>query len=113
MILKFYISIIISIYILSDNCVVTFNFGRIFQKFNSKVDVNNVISNGLHNSLSRSGSSTMKIISATTLQKDIEKYKNKEFESNLKLGVLFLNLGGPERIEVINVHYFLFKMFYL
>jgi len=35
--------------------------------------------------------------------------KNRDFEKNLKLGVLFLNLGGPERME--DVEGFLYNLF--
>ena len=31
---------------------------------------------------------------------------DKEFEKNLKLGVLFLNLGGPERVEVRSITFY-------
>lgn len=44
----------------------------------------------------QSTSSVMK----TSSSREINRLKNRDFEKNLKLGVLFLNLGGPERMEV-------------
>ena len=66
----------------------------------------------------QSTSSVMKTSSST---REINRLKNRDFEKNLKLGVLFLNLGGPERMEVSrcyshsyhNHHYHKQKLSYL
>jgi len=45
----------------------------------------------------------------TSSSREINRLKNRDFEKNLKLGVLFLNLGGPERME--DVEGFLYNLF--